>query len=173
MSSVYFHPHVVPLLIPIEDVRPYESNPNNGDVDVVIDSIVTNGFYLPIVVQAGTGVIIAGHTRHEALLSLGETQIPAIHLATDNVASSRIRLADNRTNRLGKDDSSLLIGELEALLRDGDDLELRGTGYQDRDLEMLRAMLEEPLDFEEEEFAKQRSGHICECPACGWTSDKR
>ena len=173
MSNVYFHPHVEPLLIPIEDVHPYENNANNGDVDVVVESIVTNGFYLPIVVQAGTGIIIAGHTRFEALLSLGEARIPAIFLNTDDVAAARIRLADNRTNRLGKDDPALLIGELEALLRDGDDLELTGTGYEERDLEAIRALLDEPLDFEDEEFAKQRSGHTCECPACGWTSDKR
>lgn len=171
MSAVYFHEESVPLLMPIEMVSPYENNANNGDVDIVRDSIQTNGFYGAVIAQAGTGILIAGHTRYEALLSLGATQIPVIWVKVDDVGASRMRLVDNRSTRMGKDDPALLLDELQSILEADSALALAGTGYLEQDLETLRALMEEPLDFDNEEFAKQRSGHVCECRRCGWRSD--
>lgn len=172
MSSVFFHEESVPLLVPIEQVSPYENNANNGDVDVVVDSILTNGFYGAVIAQKGTGILIAGHTRYEALLSLGSDKIPVIWVHSDDVQASRMRIVDNRSTRMGRDDPALLLQELQDIVDADSALALAGTGYLESDMDNLRALLEEPLDFDDEEFAKQRSGHICECPRCGWTSDQ-
>ena len=169
--SVYFHDESASLLVPIEQVKPYENNANNGDVDVVVDSIRTNGFYGAVIAQAGSGVLIAGHTRYEALLSLGATQIPVIWVKVDDVGAARMRIVDNRSTRLGRDDQSLLLEELQRIMEADQALLLAGTGYLEEDMEAIRALMEEPLDFDDEEFAKQRSGHVCVCPRCGWSSD--
>jgi ParB-like chromosome segregation protein Spo0J len=173
MSTVFFHPDSVPLLVPIEEVHPYENNANNGDVDVVRDSIQTNGFYGAVIAQRDTGTLIAGHTRYEALMSLGSRQIPVLWVATNNVSAARMRLVDNRSTRLGRDDPGLLLEELQNIIEADKEMLLAGTGYLETDLEDIRAMLDEPLTFDDEEFAKQRSHHVCVCPQCGWSSDRR
>lgn len=168
--SVYFHEESQPYLVDIDKVRPDPSNENSGDVDAVVESIVTNGFY-GCVLSDQNGMLIAGHTRYDALHSLGSKKIPVmqIHINSED-QRTRIRIADNRTTRLGRDDPALMLKTLESLLET--DQGLMGTGYQDDDLNLLRASLEGPLEFDEEEFAKQRSGHVCVCPNCGWTSEK-
>lgn len=171
MSSVYFHESSRPLLVPIGEVMPYENNANNGDVDIVRHSIETNGFYGAIIAQKGFGTIIAGHTRYEALLSLGCEWIPVIWVETNNISAARMRLVDNRSTRMGRDDPGLLLEELQSILEADDALLLSGTGYLEQDLEEIRRLLDEPLDFDENEFAKQRSSKAFECPACGWSAD--
>lgn len=173
MSAVFFHEASRALLVPIDQVSPYENNANNGDVEVVRDSIETNGFYGAVIAQEGTGTLIAGHTRYEALMSLGAQEIPVIWVRTSNVQAARMRLVDNRSTRLGRDDPGLLLEELQEILEADKEMLLSGTGYLQSDLEELRATLEEPLDFDDEEFAKQRSSHVCVCPNCGWSSDER
>jgi hypothetical protein len=162
----FFHPASNPLLIPIDQVHPYPDNANDGDIEAVIESISTNGFYGAVIAQQGTGVLIAGHTRHTALLSLGATQIPVLWMVTDDVGAERARLADNQTTRLGRNNEALLY---ESLLRvQQSDIGLVGTGFTDEYAQMLKASLEGPLVFEEEEFAKQRKGNDFSCPNCGW-----
>lgn len=169
--SLYFHETSIPHLVDIDHIRPDPNNENSGDVDAVIESIATNGFYGAVLADQD-GMLIAGHTRYDALLALGAQQIPALYIdVTDDAQRTRIRIADNRTTRLGRDDPALMEKTLTELLVT--DLGLTGTGYQENDLDYLRASLDEPLKFDDEEFAKQRSGHVCECPECGWTSSKR
>lgn len=169
--SVFFHPNSEMLLIPIEQVSPYPDNANDGDVETVVQSIRTNGFYGAVIAQEGTGVLIAGHTRYAALLELGATQIPVLWMVCDDVGAERARLVDNQSTRLGKFNESLLY---ESLLRvQSSQIGLVGTGFDDEYLRMLRATMDQPLTFgDEEEFAKQRSGHVCECPQCGWRADR-
>lgn len=170
MSSVFFHESSRPLLVPIEQVMPYANNANSGDVDIVRDSIQTNGFYGAIIAQKGSGTIIAGHTRYEALLSLGSEWIPVIWVETSNVSAARMRIVDNRSTRMGRDDPALLLEELQSILEADADLLLTGTGFLETDLEEIRALLAEPLDFNDEEFAKQRGSKTFECPSCGWSA---
>jgi ParB family chromosome partitioning protein len=166
--SVYFHEDSQKHLVDISTIRPDPTNENNGDVDSVVESIVSNGFYGAVIADQD-GMLIAGHTRYDALHSLGSKQIPVLRVHVDTEEQRmRLRVTDNRTTRLGRDDPALMLKTLESLLET--DMGLMGTGYEDHDLDMLRATLE-PLEFEEEEFAKQRSGHVCECARCGWRSD--
>lgn len=171
MSTVFFHESSRPLLVPIDSVMPYENNANNGDVDIVRDSIQTNGFYGAIIAQKGFGTIIAGHTRYEALLSLGSEWIPVIWVETSNVSAARMRIVDNRSTRMGRDDPALLLEELQSILEADVDLALTGTGFDPADMEAIRALMEGPLEFDDEEFAKQRGSKTFECPKCGWSAD--
>jgi ParB-like chromosome segregation protein Spo0J len=173
VSTVYFHEQSRPLLVPIEQVKPYANNANSGDVDIVRNSIETNGFYGAVIAQQGSGTLIAGHTRYEALHSLGADQIPVIWVQTNNIQAARMRVVDNRSTRMGRDDPALLLAELQDIMEADSEMLLEGTGYLETDLESLRSLLDEPLDFDDEDFAKQRSHHVCSCPQCGWTSDRR
>lgn len=170
--TVFFHPDSQRLLVPIEQVQPYPFNANDGDVDTVSESIRVNGFYGAVIAQDGTGVLIAGHTRYTALLELGATHIPVLWMVCDDVGAERARLVDNQSTRLGRNNEALLY---ESLLRvQSSEIGLVGSGFNDDYLTMLKATLDAPLTFgDDEEFAKQRSGHVCTCPQCGWTSERR
>lgn len=165
------HPDLTPLLESIDHVQPHPRNVNMGDTDAIIESIQVNGFTAPILVQRSTGYIVAGNHRYAAVIELGGDEIPVIWLDMDDEQALRYMLADNRSTRLGKDDLGLLQEVLEEL--QGSEIGLTGALYDDEYLENLRNSLEEGLEFDDEEYAKQNSGHICQCPRCGWTSKDR
>ena len=85
------------------DLTPYDNNPrdNDGAVEAVANSIREFGFKAPIIVDRDR-VIIAGHTRLKAALSLGLREVPVI--VADDLTEEQARayrLADNRTGEMG------------------------------------------------------------------------
>lgn len=69
--------------VPIGELKPYENNPRINDkaVEYVAESIREFGFKVPMVITPEK-VIITGHTRLAAALSLGMEEIPACLLTT-------------------------------------------------------------------------------------------
>lgn len=65
-------------IVSIDAIRPYPRNPNEGDRDMVLESIEANDFYGACLVQKSTGYIIAGKTRHASAVDAGLTTIPVI-----------------------------------------------------------------------------------------------
>lgn len=119
----------------MDEIDLHPDNANVGNVDVIAESIRVNGFYAPIIVQATTGYIIAGNHRFQAAKKLGMEQVPVVYLDVDDTEAKRIMVADNRTTRLGHDDSELLTSLLEEL---GDtEIGLMGTGFSHADLQTL------------------------------------
>ena len=115
--------------VPIGDVRPYEGNPRQNDaaVDAVAASIREFGWRQPIVCDAD-GVIIAGHTRYRAALSLGMPEVPVVYARDlDPERVRAYRLADNRTGELAEWDMDLLAQELDGL----SDLDMAPFGFDD------------------------------------------
>lgn len=136
--TVHFHESIEHLLVPIDEVSQHPQNPNNGDVEVVADSILANGFYNPVVVQESTGRIVAGNTRYAALLSLGETRIPVVSVDIDDDQAIRLLIVDNRTSELGVRDAHELAALLKTL--NASDEGLAGTGYTPDDYTELRRL---------------------------------
>jgi hypothetical protein len=136
--NVHFHESVQGLLVDITSVQQHPQNPNNGDIDSVVDSIAGNGFYNPVVVQRSTGYIIAGNTRYAALLALGAETIPVIWADIDDDRATRILIADNRTAELAVRDTR----DLERLLHqlEASESGLAGTGYTVDDFIELRRL---------------------------------
>lgn len=104
--------------VPVGSIKPYEKNPrkNEAGVEKVANSIREFGFKQPIVVDRN-GVIIAGHTRYKAALSLKLKEVPVLYatdLTDDQVKA--YRLADNKTNEFSEWDDDLLSAELKELL---------------------------------------------------------
>ena len=101
----------------IDRVRPYPNNPrkNKKAVVAVAKSIREFGFKVPIVVDT-EGVIITGHTRREAAISLGMKTVPVI--VADDLTGQQIkafRLADNKVAEIAEWDDDALQEELASL----------------------------------------------------------
>lgn len=123
----------------IGSIQPYELNAKVHDpaqVEKIARSIREFGWDQPIVVDAA-GVIIKGHGRRLAALSLGLTQVPVWvrdDLTDDQVRASR--LADNRV-AISNIDTDILQKELAAL-----DFDLAGI-FDKKELDFLNLDLGE------------------------------
>lgn len=99
--------------LPVDAIRPYWRNPRHNDdaVGVVRASIERYGFQQPIVVDAD-GVIVVGHTRYRAALSLGYETIPCVRADLDPERAKEYRIADNKSHEHSSWDMSALVSEL-------------------------------------------------------------
>ncbi len=110
--------------VPIDYLEPWPGNPRIHDIAVIADSLRAHGQYRPILVQASTNRIIAGHGTVEAAVSVGWTHVDVIRLDVDDEQARRILLVDNRSNDLAAYDDAALMALLNEL--DGD---YAGTGF--------------------------------------------
>lgn len=123
---------------PLSEIKPYKNNPRKNDeaVPLVANSIKEFGFKVPIVLDA-KGVIVCGHTRYAAAVSLGLKTVPCV--VADDLTPKQIkafRLADNKVSERAEWDISKLQVEFEEL----GDFNLEPFGFEISDDE------EEPED---------------------------
>jgi ParB-like chromosome segregation protein Spo0J len=134
--------------IKIEEILPYDQNPrdNSAAVEKVADSIKEFGWQQPIVVDEEK-IILAGHTRHLAALSMGLKEVPVlIAKGLTEAQKKAYRIVDNKTSELAEWDKELLKSEFLALQELDFDLNL--TGF---DLDEIAKMSGEDLmQFDEE-----------------------
>jgi ParB-like chromosome segregation protein Spo0J len=144
LRAVKFAEGVRPLLVPIDTVHQHQSNPNNGDLDALIESIQVNGFVTAVTADAKTGNIIAGNHRYQALHALGATEIPVIWVDhMDQSGAVRYMIADNRTGKLAVIDESAVASLLTSL--NDTDIGLAGTGYDEGQYQnLLLALAQDP-----------------------------
>ncbi|COR45019.1 chromosome partitioning protein parB [Streptococcus pneumoniae] len=101
--------------VDIKSIKPYHKNARHNDgeaTEKVAASIKAFGFQQPILVD-DNNIIITGHTRLKAALSLGIDTIPiayAVNLTDEQIKA--YRLADNRVAEYSTWDSELLNIEL-------------------------------------------------------------
>lgn len=139
--TVRFAPGLENLLVPIDSVRQHPKNPRNGDLDVIIESIRTNGYVAPIIVQKSTGFIIAGNHRWQAMHALSSKVIPALIVDYNDEQAVRYLLADNNTSDKARNDDAMMVELLRQMQET--DLGLLGTGMDDNDLARLLQGLED------------------------------
>lgn len=145
-------------MVPVDELTEHPRNANQGDLGAVIESIEHNGFYGALVVQKGTGVVLAGNHRLKAARSLGMTEVPVAFVDVDNERALRILLADNRTTRLGIDNDAQVAAILVDLA--GTEESFAGTGYDGDDLD---ALLRSISDGEDHAYGREK----VTCPECG------
>ena len=135
----------------VSDLKEYENNPreNNHAVEAVANSIREFGFKVPIIVDENN-IIIAGHTRYKAAISLGLEEVPCI-VASDLTPEQvkAFRLADNKVGEIATWDLEKLRLELENI--EGLDMSLFGFEIED-----------EPEELFEDDFDPNE--HITEIP---------
>lgn len=142
----------------IGEVIPYKNNPRRNDqaVDAVAESIRQFGFKVPIVIDKD-GIIVAGHTRLKAAVTLGLEEVPCV--VADDLSEEQVkafRLADNKVGELAAWDFS----ELEQELR-GIDMDMTKFGF-DGDLD--------PAIFDDlfaDAEPKEKEPKRVQCPHCG------
>lgn len=115
----------------LAELTPYEKNPrrNESAVPLVANSIREFGWKQPIVIDKD-GVIVAGHTRYKAALSLGLDSAPCV--VADDLTDEQIRayrLADNKVAEAAGWDFDLLNLELDGI----DDLDMSQFGFEPED----------------------------------------
>ncbi|MCI8688199.1 MAG: ParB N-terminal domain-containing protein [Lawsonibacter sp.] len=159
------------VIMKLSEIRPYERNPRRNDpaVGSVMESIQQCTYVAPIVVDED-GVILAGHTRYQALKKLKRKEAEVIVKAGLSEEQKRkYRLLDNKTAELAGWDLDLLAGELEGL--DFGSLELDwGIGIDEGEPEADTGVGGENVEYAPEAFGDEKFS--CQCPKCGfWFND--
>ena len=139
-------------LVDVDELKPHPQNPNNGDVEVIRESIRVNGFYNAVKVQRSTGYILAGNTSWKAAVAEGLPEIPVIWLDVDDVEAIRILLVDNESARRAEYDEAVVDELLESLGS------LEGTGFNLAELEAAERAREEAEREEEERLEQSKKG---------------
>lgn len=131
------------LVVQIAALHPHPSNPRQGNVQMIKDSLEELGQYRPIVVNRGSKTgrpneILAGHHLVLAAAELGWSTVDAVLVDVGELTATKILLADNRTSDMATYDDRLLA-ELLASIRE----DLQGTGYTEEDLAAMERLLED------------------------------
>lgn len=104
--------------MPITKVRESKANPrkiSERAVELVGLSLTRFGWKQPLVVDSD-GIIIVGHTRYRAALSLGLDRVPVV--VADDLTPAEVdayRIADNRTRDFTTWDLPMLAEQLDGL----------------------------------------------------------
>ena len=121
--------------IDVADLKPWLKNPrwNDKAVEPVSKSIEEFGFGAPIVVQAGSNMIIAGHTRLKAAIRLGWKKVPCRILEITDRNAERLAIADNKTNEIADWNEE----HLQEIMAGFEPEELDGLGFSEEELNDL------------------------------------
>ena len=174
--------------VSLDELKAWPTNPKLHDVEELEASMGRFGYTMPIAIDEGTGQMVAGHGRLEALAELRERgekppdrvrargkkwMVPVLRgLRFKNADEAEAYLvADNRLVELGGWDSDDLMELLKRHNELADDA-LRGTGYDAKQLDHMikvseheRRRHEPPEDFDEFTGEKEDE-YDYECPRC-------
>jgi DNA modification methylase len=129
---------------PIGDLKPNKRNARTHpkkQIREIANSILQFGFLVPIVADEN-GVVLLGHARREAALSLGLTEVPVITVTGLSDARKRaLMLADNKIASKAGWDREMLAVELPELmpLLEAEGLEIALTGFEVPEIDALVA----------------------------------
>jgi DNA modification methylase len=104
-------------------------------VEAIKKSLAVNGWYGSVVVNTGTKHILAGNHRVMAAKALGWETVPVQWVDVTPEEELRILVVDNRTTRIGQDDTTKITDILAELANTP--IGLEGTGYGAADLDAL------------------------------------
>jgi len=118
--------------VPINDVKPWDRNPKKHNKKAIVESLKRFKPTQPILVQKGTGLIIAGHGRLEAFKELGYKEIPIIELEMNDAEARAYALVDNQTVIAGGWDEDLLKINIQDLKLELPELDMTIFGFSDK-----------------------------------------
>jgi hypothetical protein len=121
--------------VAIDLLKHHPRNANQGDVEAIKKSLAINGWYGSVVVNTNTKHILAGNHRVMAAKALGWDTVPVQWVDVTPEEELRILVVDNRTTRIGQDDSTKITDILAELANTP--IGLDGTGYSSDDLDAL------------------------------------
>jgi site-specific DNA-methyltransferase (adenine-specific) len=118
--------------VPINDVKPWDRNPKKHNKKAILESFKRFKPTQPLLVQKGTGLIIAGHGRLEAFKELGYAEVPIIELEMNDAEARAYALVDNQTVIAGGWDDDLLLSNLQELNLELPELDMSIFGFSDK-----------------------------------------
>jgi DNA modification methylase len=121
--------------VAIDLLKHHPRNANNGDVEAIKKSLAINGWYGSVVANLSTKHILAGNHRVMAAKALGWETVPVQWVDVTPEEELRILVVDNRTTRIGQDDTTKITDILAELANTP--IGLEGTGYGAADLDAL------------------------------------
>lgn len=121
--------------VAIDLLKHHPRNANHGDVEAIKKSLAVNGWYGSVVVNTATKHILAGNHRVMAAKALGWDTVPVQWVDVTPEEELRILVVDNRTTRIGQDDTTKITDILAEL--SNTPIGLDGTGYSAGDLDAL------------------------------------
>jgi len=121
--------------VAIDLLKHHPRNANHGDVEAIKKSLAVNGWYGSVVVNTATKHILAGNHRVMAAKALGWETVPVQWVDVTPEEELRILVVDNRTTRIGQDDTTKITDILAELANTP--IGLDGTGYGAADLDAL------------------------------------
>lgn len=143
--------------VSIDLLKHHPRNANHGDVEAIKKSLAVNGWYGSVVVNTATKHILAGNHRVMAAKALGWETVPVQWVDVTPEEELRILVVDNRTTRIGQDDTTKITDILAEL--SNTPIGLDGTGYSADDLDALindlSGNVEDEATFEDKEFSNQ------------------
>jgi len=134
--------------VAIDLLKHHPRNANHGDIEAIKTSLAVNGWYGSVVVNTSTKHILAGNHRVMAAKALGWETVPVQWVDVTPEEELRILVVDNRTTRIGQDDTTKITDILAELANTP--IGLDGTGYSSDDLDALIDGLTGELDPEQE-----------------------
>jgi DNA modification methylase len=141
-------PRSLPLAVQRVPLAALHHDPANArthgpvNLDAITASLKRFGQAEPLVVQAGTGMVIAGNGRLDAMRALGWTECDVVELDVSGLDATALGIALNRTAELAEWDNASLTRLLEQL-RAEDSLE--GVGYTTGEIDALLDELQASL----------------------------
>ena len=139
---------------PLDDLTPDPNNPRHHHPKQITElarSIARLGFHVPILID-GSGKVLAGHGRLEAVRLLGWNEIPTITLHDLTPAQARaFMIADNRFSDASSWDDRLLAEHLKFLSDANLDFDIDVTGFElpEIDLRIQGLVDEQVVECEE------------------------
>ena len=128
------------LTVPVSALKPYARNPrthSKKQLRQIAASIRAFGWTNPILID-GDRVVIAGHGRLKAAMSLGIDRVPTICISDMTEAQKRAYiLADNKLAENAGWDQELLALELQGLLEMDLDFDVTVTGFEMGEIDVL------------------------------------
>jgi len=121
--------------VSIDLLKHHPRNANHGDVEAIKKSLAVNGWYGSVVANLTTKHILAGNHRVMAAKALGWETVPVQWVDVTPEEELRILVVDNRTTRIGQDDTTKITDILAELANTP--IGLEGTGYGAADLDAL------------------------------------
>jgi DNA modification methylase len=121
--------------VAIDLLKHHPRNANQGDVEAIKKSLAVNGWYGSVVANVSTKHILAGNHRVMAAKALGWDTVPVQWVDVTLEEELRILVVDNRTTRIGQDDTTKITDILAELANTP--IGLEGTGYGAADLDAL------------------------------------
>lgn len=141
MTEAMIFDALAALKVDITQLSEHPDNYNQGDVNLIAESLRANSQYKPIIFNKATGHVLAGNHTLRAARALGWTHVAAIGIDTDDVTARKILAVDNQSAKKSVYDDALLAELLQSIP------DLEGTGFTDDDLDDLLAGLEEEVEL--------------------------